>query len=124
MGTYFYVKFCVLFIFALKKFEFVNSEKIRIKKLIFLGKEEKTSVPVKTDFRVKYIPIEEHEREDESASGDDPLHIHKLQKLEERSHMYKCNFDVIDYVVSRLANLRFQPSMFFNSQIRLTVFTF
>ncbi|XP_051165899.1 trafficking protein particle complex subunit 10 [Leptopilina boulardi] len=59
------------------------------------GKNEKSPMPIKTDFRVKYIPINSHEENDEE---NDPLHIQDLQKLEENSNVYKCNFDIIDYV--------------------------
>lgn len=61
------------------------------------GKNEKSAIPIKTDFRVKYIPINSNEI-DEEACTDDPLHIQDLQKLEENSNVYKCNFDVVDYM--------------------------
>lgn len=67
------------------------------------GKNEKSGMPVKTDFRVKYIPINSAE-ENNDTCVDDPLHIQDLQKLEENSNIYKCNFDVVDYVVSKKIN--------------------
>lgn len=64
-----------------------------------LGKDQKSTVPLKIDYRVKYFPIENTEDIDELSIDDDPLHINKLQKLEKSSYTYRCNFDVIDYVV-------------------------
>lgn len=66
-----------------------------------IGKDEKSGVPIKTDFRVKYIATSRTEEKDDTGV-DDPLHIHDLQKLEEDSHVYRCNFDVIDYVVCEI----------------------
>ena len=72
-----------------------------------IGKDEKSGVPIKTDFRVKYIAMNRMEEKDD-PSVDDPLHIHYLQKLEEESNIYRCNFDVIDYVVCEIfSNLCF-----------------
>ena len=64
------------------------------------GKDEKSGVPIKTDFHVKYIATSCTKDVDET-SVDDPLHIHDLQKFEEESNVYRCNFDVMDYVVSK-----------------------
>lgn len=66
---------------------------------IEIGKDEKSSLPIKTDFRVKYCPIDNAEDLDVLDVNDDPLHIGKLQRLEKSSHLYRCNFDVVDYVV-------------------------
>lgn len=57
-----------------------------------IGKDEKSMMPIKTDFRVKYVPIND-------AEDDDPLHLHNLQRVEKASSVYRCNFDIIDYVV-------------------------
>ncbi|XP_047359612.1 trafficking protein particle complex subunit 10 isoform X1 [Vespa velutina] len=63
-----------------------------------VGKDEKTTVPIKTDFRVKYVPINDTEETSNTYLNDDPLHIHHLQKMEKASSVYRCNFDVTDYV--------------------------
>lgn len=67
-----------------------------------IGKDEigkKSLMPIKTDFRVKYIPINDTEELNDLHSNDDPLHIHNLQRIEKASILYRCNFDVTDYMV-------------------------
>ena len=64
-----------------------------------IGKDEKSLIPIKTDFRVKYIPINDTEDQNDLNSNDDPLQIHNLQRMEKASSLYRCNFDITDYVV-------------------------
>lgn len=64
-----------------------------------IGKDEKSLMPIKTDFRVKYIPINDTEDLNDLYNNDDPLQIHNLQRVEKASSFYRCNFDIIDYVV-------------------------
>lgn len=64
-----------------------------------IGKDEKSLIPIKTDFRVKYIPINDTEDQNHLNSNDDPLQIHNLQRMEKASSLYRCNFDITDYVV-------------------------
>lgn len=64
-----------------------------------IGKDEKSLIPIKTDFRVKYIPINDAEDQNDLNSNDDPLQIHNLQRMEKASSLYRCNFDITDYVV-------------------------
>lgn len=64
-----------------------------------IGKDEKSLMPIKTDFRVKYIPINDTEDQNDLNSSDDPLQIHNLQRMEKASSLYRCNFDITDYVV-------------------------
>ncbi|XP_058794002.1 trafficking protein particle complex subunit 10 isoform X2 [Phymastichus coffea] len=68
--------------------------------------DERSTIPIKTDFKVKYIAIKDIEDLDEidndrSDKGvvDDPLHIRDLEKVEKESNMYWCNFDVVDYSI-------------------------
>jgi len=68
-----------------------------------IRKDEKSTMPIKTDFRVKYIPINDTEELNESQVDDDPLHIHNLERIEKARSVYRCNFDITDYVVSRLS---------------------
>lgn len=63
-----------------------------------IGKDEKSLIPIKTDFRVKYIPINDTEDQNDLNSNDDPLQIHNLQRMEKASSLYRCNFDITDYV--------------------------
>ncbi|EZA55391.1 Trafficking protein particle complex subunit [Ooceraea biroi] len=63
-----------------------------------IGKDEKSTMPIKTDFRVKYIPISDNEELNESRVNDDPLHIHNLERIEKACSVYRCNFDITDYV--------------------------
>ncbi|CAK9800247.1 Trafficking protein particle complex subunit 10 [Anthophora plagiata] len=63
-----------------------------------IGKDEKYLMPIKTDFRVKYIPINDTEELNYLHTNDDPLQIHNLQRMEEASSLYRCNFDITDYV--------------------------
>ncbi|XP_024942928.1 trafficking protein particle complex subunit 10 isoform X2 [Cephus cinctus] len=70
-----------------------------------IGKDEKSLMPIKTHFSMKYVPLSNTEDSDELSGDDDPLHIHKLEKMEEASNVYRCNFDVVDYV-TRIANAR------------------
>ena len=79
-----------------------NGIKVSFMWEIEVGKDEKTSIPIKTDFRIKYCPIDDAEDLDVIGVNDDPLHIRKLERLEIMSHVYRCNFDVTDYVVSYL----------------------
>ncbi|XP_076622335.1 SIDL trafficking protein particle complex subunit 10 isoform X2 [Colletes latitarsis] len=64
-----------------------------------IGKDEKSMMPIKTDFRVKYIPVN-----DTQELSDDPLHIHNLQRMEKASSVYRCNFDITDYVCPQKLN--------------------
>ena len=64
-----------------------------------IGKDEKSLMPIKTDFRVKYISINDTENLNDSHTNDDPLQIHNLQRMEKASSLYRCNFDITDYVV-------------------------
>lgn len=64
-----------------------------------IGKDEKSLMPIKTDFRVKYISINDTENLNDSYTNDDPLQIHNLQRMEKASSLYRCNFDITDYVV-------------------------
>lgn len=64
-----------------------------------LGQDQRLISPVKIDFRVRYFPIKNTEDFDNLNIDDDPLHINNLEKLEKSSHIYRCNFDVTDYVV-------------------------
>ncbi|XP_014219385.1 trafficking protein particle complex subunit 10 isoform X2 [Copidosoma floridanum] len=68
------------------------------------NEDERSPIPIKTEFRVKYIAIKDIEDVDESNSDeasksvvDDPLHIRDLEKVEKESNVYWCNFDVTDY---------------------------
>lgn len=63
-----------------------------------IGKDEKSLIPIKTDFRVKYVPINDTE-ELNDLHTDDPLQIHHLQRMEKACSVYRCNFDITDYVV-------------------------
>ncbi|KAG7201711.1 hypothetical protein KM043_004436 [Ampulex compressa] len=63
-----------------------------------IGKDEKSTMPIKTDFRVKYIPVSGNEDQCTLLANDDPLHIHNLEKMERASSVYRCNFDITDYV--------------------------
>lgn len=63
-----------------------------------IGKDEKTAVLIKTDFSVRYIQINPSDECEEPNANDDPLHIHKLEKMDNRGEVYRCNFDVVDYV--------------------------
>ncbi|KAJ8679613.1 hypothetical protein QAD02_015400 [Eretmocerus hayati] len=70
-----------------------------------VGKEEETfTIPIKTEFKLKYIAIQNIEDVDDvdSSQGstnvvDDPLHIRSMEKVEKESNVYRCNFDVTDY---------------------------
>lgn len=66
-----------------------------------IGEDEKSTLPIKTDFYVKYLPINHQEV---SRIDDDPLHLQDLQKMDSCS-IYRCNFDITDYVVSVLNNI-------------------
>ncbi|KAF7989459.1 hypothetical protein HCN44_008133 [Aphidius gifuensis] len=63
-----------------------------------LGKDEKSTIPLKVDYKIKYFPIDNTEDIDEFIIDDDPLHISKLKKIEKSSYTYRCNFDIVDYV--------------------------
>lgn len=64
-----------------------------------IGKDEKSLMPIKTDFRVKYIPINDTKDLNDLNSNEDPLQIHNLQRMEKACSLYRCNFDITDYVV-------------------------
>lgn len=66
-----------------------------------IGKDEKSTMPIKTDFRVKYIAVSGTE-ELNTHVDDDPLHIHNLERIEKTHSVYRCNFDITDYVVRRI----------------------
>jgi len=68
-----------------------------------IRRDDKSTMPIKTDFRVKYIPINDTEELNESQVDDDPLHIHNLERIEKARSIYRCNFDITDYVVRRLS---------------------
>jgi len=68
-----------------------------------IRKDEKSTMPIKTDFRIKYIPINDSEELNESQVDDDPLHIHNLERIKKTCSVYRCNFDITDYVVRRLS---------------------
>nr|XP_033340136.1 trafficking protein particle complex subunit 10 [Megalopta genalis] len=72
-----------------------------------IGKDEKSMMPIKTDFHVKYIPINDAE---DSHTNDDPLHIHTLQRMEKASSVYKCNFDITDYVTLFTVSSKVEPT--------------
>ncbi|XP_001606511.2 trafficking protein particle complex subunit 10 isoform X1 [Nasonia vitripennis] len=66
--------------------------------------DDRSTIPIKTDFRVKYIAIKDIEELDETERDkdskdivDDPLHIRDMEKVEKESNVYWCNFDVTDY---------------------------
>ncbi|XP_043280615.1 trafficking protein particle complex subunit 10 [Venturia canescens] len=63
-----------------------------------IGKDEKILPTIKTDFRVKYCPIESTEDVGVADENDDPLHIARLARLEKLTRTYRCNFDITDYV--------------------------
>ncbi|XP_076177740.1 SIDL trafficking protein particle complex subunit 10 isoform X2 [Ptiloglossa arizonensis] len=69
-----------------------------------IGKDEKSMMPIKTDFRVKYIPVNDTEELSDLHTNDDPLHILNLQKMEKASSVYRCNFDITDYVCPQKLN--------------------
>lgn len=64
-----------------------------------IGKDEKSMIPIKTDFRVKYISVNDTEELNNTHVDDDPLHIHNLERIEKACSVYRCNFDITDYVV-------------------------
>lgn len=64
-----------------------------------IGKDEKSTIPIKTDFRVKYISVNDTEELNNTNIDDDPLHIHNLERIEKECSVYRCNFDITDYVV-------------------------
>lgn len=67
-----------------------------------LGKDEKSAIPIKTDFIVKYNPVNIDELEEEiEDKNDDPLHSGKLNEPsnEEIGNIYRCNFELTNYVV-------------------------
>jgi len=64
-----------------------------------IGKDEKFTIPIKTDFRVKYISVNDTEKLNDTHVDDDPLHIHNLERIEKACSVYRCNFDITDYVV-------------------------
>lgn len=64
-----------------------------------IGKDERSTMPIKTDFRVKYIPISDTKELIDIHVDDDPLHIHNLERIEKTCSLYRCNFDITDYVV-------------------------
>ncbi|KZC10834.1 Trafficking protein particle complex subunit 10 [Dufourea novaeangliae] len=70
-----------------------------------IGKDEKSMMPIKTDFRVKYIPINDAEE-----LNDDPLHLHNLQRMEKGTSVYRCNFDIIDYMTLFTVSSKVQPA--------------
>ncbi|XP_043257656.1 trafficking protein particle complex subunit 10 isoform X1 [Colletes gigas] len=70
-----------------------------------IGKDEKSMMPIKTDFRVKYIPVN-----DTQELSDDPLHIHNLQRMEKASSVYRCNFDITDYVTLFTVSSKVEPA--------------
>ncbi|XP_012148441.2 SIDL trafficking protein particle complex subunit 10 isoform X2 [Megachile rotundata] len=63
-----------------------------------IGKDEKSLIPIKTDFRVKYVPVNDTEELNDLHTKDDPLQLHHLQRMEKASSLYRCNFDITDYV--------------------------
>ncbi|XP_018396820.1 PREDICTED: trafficking protein particle complex subunit 10 [Cyphomyrmex costatus] len=63
-----------------------------------IGKDEKSTIPIKTDFRVKYISVNDTEELNDTHVDDDPLHIHNLERIEKACSVYRCNFDITDYV--------------------------
>lgn len=64
-----------------------------------IGKDEKSTIPIKTDFRVKYISVNDTEELNNTYVDNDPLHIHNLERIEKACSVYRCNFDVTDYMV-------------------------
>lgn len=64
-----------------------------------IGKDERSTMPIKTDFRVKYIAVSDIEELIDTCIDDDPLHIHNLERIEKARSLYRCNFDITDYVV-------------------------
>lgn len=64
-----------------------------------IGKDEKSTAPIKTDFSVRYSQVNARE-EHRQPANDDPLHIHKLAETDDKGETYRCNFDVVDYVAS------------------------
>lgn len=78
-----------------------NSMSVSFMWEIEVGKDEASTVPIKTDFRVKYIPVDGiEETESIESLDDDPLHIRSIERVEKESNVYWCNFDVADYAVS------------------------
>ncbi|XP_053994215.1 trafficking protein particle complex subunit 10 [Hylaeus volcanicus] len=75
-----------------------------------IGKDEKSMMPIKTDFRVKYIPVKDTEEPSDSHTNDDPLHIHNLQRMEKASSVYRCNFDITDYVTLFTVSSKVEPA--------------
>ena len=69
-----------------------------------IGKDEKSTIPIKTDFRVKYISVNDTEELNDTHIDDDPLHIHNLERIEKACSIYRCNFDITDYVVRKTTN--------------------
>lgn len=66
-----------------------------------IGKDEKSTIPIKTDFRVKYISVNDTKELNNTYVDDDPLHIHNLERIEKACSVYRCNFDITDYVVRK-----------------------
>ena len=75
-----------------------------------IGKDEKSMMPIKTDFRVKYMPINDTEELSDLRTNDDPLHIHNLQRVENASSVYRCNFDITDYVTLFTVSSKVEPA--------------
>lgn len=69
-----------------------------------IGKDEKSMIPIKTDFRVKYISVNDTEELNNTHVDDDPLHIHNLERIEKACSVYRCNFDITDYVVRTITH--------------------
>ncbi|XP_050448380.1 trafficking protein particle complex subunit 10 [Cataglyphis hispanica] len=63
-----------------------------------IGKDERSTMPIKTDFRVKYIAVSDTEELIDTCIDDDLLHIHNLERIEKACSLYRCNFDITDYV--------------------------
>ncbi|XP_017879801.1 trafficking protein particle complex subunit 10 isoform X2 [Ceratina calcarata] len=71
-----------------------------------IGKDEKSLIPIKTDFRVRYVPINDTEELNDLHTNEDPLQIHTLQRVEKAASLYRCNFDITNYVcLQRLKQL-------------------
>ncbi|XP_076298167.1 SIDL trafficking protein particle complex subunit 10 isoform X1 [Lasioglossum baleicum] len=72
-----------------------------------IGKDEKSMMTIKTDFHVKYIPIYDAE---DSHTIDDPLHTQNVQRTEKESSVYRCNFDITDYVTLFTVSSKVEPA--------------
>ncbi|XP_048512341.1 trafficking protein particle complex subunit 10 isoform X2 [Athalia rosae] len=75
-----------------------------------IGKDTKSTAPIKTDFSMKYSQINLFEELEDWNANDDPLHIQKLNKMEQNGEIYRCNFDIVDYVTLFVVHSKVEAS--------------